>query len=218
MRSLPNSSNSGPPRCPFPRWVGREDESVCPSGHRCDFGNGNIGWAASPPRVLVEGPAGRLKAHFLNELIGALNEGLNVLCCADGAGHDGLIRTRGSLLGTKNRCGKQESEENQEIRKSMLHDGETNKSGSRVTRSASFEGGSLSIIQTIMGGTALDVVISCLKLTGPSLAITTSSFRLAPALSRALIPAGYSSQDLPPSVSHLVFSSNFDLVCEFGAH
>ena len=129
-----------PPHCPFPRWVGREDESVSRPGHRCNFGNGNIGWAASPPRVLVEGPAGRLKAHFLDELVGALNERLNILLCAHSAGHDGLIRTRERFLGTKTRRGKQEGGENQGIRQSMLHDGETNKSASRVARSASFEG------------------------------------------------------------------------------
>ena len=58
------------------------------------FGDEDIDWAAFPTLVLVEGPAGLLKSHFLDELVGALNERLNVLRCAHGAGGDGRVLTR----------------------------------------------------------------------------------------------------------------------------
>ena len=44
--------------------------------------------------VLVKGPAGLLKAHFLDELVGALNERFNALRGANGASSDGVIRAR----------------------------------------------------------------------------------------------------------------------------
>ena len=54
-----------------------------------------------PARVLVKGPAGLLKAHVLDELVGALNEYPSVLRCANGAGGDGAIRARQRIIGTE---------------------------------------------------------------------------------------------------------------------
>ena len=50
-----------------------------------DFVDEDIDGAASPTLVLVEGPAGLLEPHFLDELVGALNERLNVFRCAHSA-------------------------------------------------------------------------------------------------------------------------------------
>ena len=67
----------------------------------------------SPTRVFVEGLPGLHNAHFLDELVGALNEGLDILLCAHGTGDDGLIRTRQGCIGAESRRG-QEGEGNQE--------------------------------------------------------------------------------------------------------
>ena len=56
----------------------------------------------------MEGPVGLLKAYVLDELVGALNERLNVLRCAYSAGGDGAIRTRqrfAASLGNESRLG-----------------------------------------------------------------------------------------------------------------
>ena len=50
-------------------------------------------WSASPTFVLVEGPPGLLKAHFLDKLVGALNEGLNILRCTHTSGA-GVLQNR----------------------------------------------------------------------------------------------------------------------------
>ena len=97
-------------------------------GRRGMFRNENIDRAAFPTCILVEGPPGLSKAHFLDVLVGALNEGLDILLCAHGAGNDGFICARQRFIGTENRCGKQEGREDQKIRQSMFyHGGETNK-------------------------------------------------------------------------------------------
>ena len=70
------------------------------------FVDEDIDWTAFPTIVLVEGPPGLLKAHFLDELVGALNEGLDILLCAHGTGNDGLIRARQGLIITEDRHGK----------------------------------------------------------------------------------------------------------------
>ena len=104
------------PGLPLPCRVGREDERSSDVGVGDYFVDEDIDRAVSPTRVFVEGLPGRRKAHFLDELVGALNEGLDILLCAHGTGNDGLIRTRQGFIATENRCGKQEGEENQKIR------------------------------------------------------------------------------------------------------
>ena len=54
-----------------------------------------------PARGLVKGPLGLLEADLLDELVGALNERLNVLRCAHRAGDDGAIRARQRIVGTE---------------------------------------------------------------------------------------------------------------------
>ncbi len=113
------------PRYPFTRWVGREDESARCPGQRRNFGDGDIGWSASPPRVLVERPPGLGKPHVLNVLVGALNERLNILRRAHRAGNDGFFRACqgfGTTLSTENRRGgHRQGQGDQETWQSMLH-------------------------------------------------------------------------------------------------
>ena len=95
------------PRQPFSRRIGWEDERSRHVGHRGRFNHEYVGWAAFPTLVLVKGPAGLLKAHFLDELIGALNERFNAFRGANGASGDGVIRARqwfsGAPLGNESR-------------------------------------------------------------------------------------------------------------------
>ena len=111
------------PGLPLPCRVGREDERSSDVGVGDYFVDEDIDRAVSPTRVFVEGPPGRRKAHFLDELVGALNEGLNILLCAHGTGNDGLIRTRQGCIGAESRRG-QEGEGNQEMKCSILPHGE----------------------------------------------------------------------------------------------
>ena len=105
----------------FPRPVGREDEQLSLIAQGGHSRHEDIDRAAFPTLVLVEGPPGLLKAHFLDELVGALNEGLNVFRCMDGAGHDGLLCARHQRIVAENRRPSQESEGNQGIKCSAFH-------------------------------------------------------------------------------------------------
>ena len=71
------------------------------------FGDENIDLAASPARLLVKGSPGLFKPHFLDELVGALNERFNAFRGANGASGDGVIRARqwfsGAPLGNESR-------------------------------------------------------------------------------------------------------------------
>ena len=58
----------------LPRPGGREDEESSLIAHRGRFGDEDIEGPAFPTLVLVEGPVGLLKPHFLDKLVGALNE------------------------------------------------------------------------------------------------------------------------------------------------
>ena len=95
------------PREPFSRRIGWEDERSRQVGHGGHFVDEDIGRSAFPTLVLVKGPAGLLKAHFLDELVGALNERFNALRGANGASSDVVIRARqwfsGALLGNESR-------------------------------------------------------------------------------------------------------------------
>ena len=90
----------------FPRPVGREDEQLSLIAQGGHSRHEDIDRAAFPTLVLVEGLPGLLKAHLLDELVGALNQGLDILLCAHGTGDDGLIRARQSLIITEDRHGK----------------------------------------------------------------------------------------------------------------
>ena len=68
-----------------------------------------------------ERPGGPPQTPFLDKLVGALNERLNVLRRADGAGGDGLLCARHRRIGAENRRGGQEGEGNQETRQPMFH-------------------------------------------------------------------------------------------------
>ena len=89
------------PGLPFQRRIGREDESSGSQSHCRHFVDEDIGWAASPTLVRMEGPAGLLKAYFLDELVGALNKRLNIPRCEQSAGVDGVIRARHGFIGAK---------------------------------------------------------------------------------------------------------------------
>ena len=87
------SIDEGAPRCSFPRWIWGIDQRLCRISHRCHFVDKDVERTASPTLVFVEGSPGFFKAHFLDVLVGALNECLNVRCRAHGLGADGTIRT-----------------------------------------------------------------------------------------------------------------------------
>ena len=95
------------PREPFSRRIGGEDERSRQVGHGGHFVDEDIGRAAFPTLVFVKGPAGLLKAHFLDELVGALNERFNAFRGANGTSGDGVIRARqwfsGAPLGNESR-------------------------------------------------------------------------------------------------------------------
>ena len=90
----------------FSRPVGRKDEQLSLIAQGGHSRHEDIDRTAFPTFVLVEGPPGLRKAHFLDEFVGALDEGLDILLCAHSAGHDGLIRARQRLIITENRHGK----------------------------------------------------------------------------------------------------------------
>ena len=69
---------------PFPRRIRWEDERSGIQSHGCHFGDGDIDRAALPALIFVECYAGLLKARFLDEFVGALHKGLDILCGADG--------------------------------------------------------------------------------------------------------------------------------------
>ena len=106
-QSLPKASISSPHGKPFSRRIGWEDERSRQVGHGGHFVDEDIGRAAFPTLVLVEGPAGLFKPHFLDILIGALNERFNAFRGANGASGDGVIRARqwfsGAPLGNESR-------------------------------------------------------------------------------------------------------------------
>ena len=98
-------------RGPFPVSSGGKDEKPGSIAVGRDLGDEDIGRAALPSFVLVEGPAGLLEAHLLDELIGALSQGLGVLRRPDGAGHDRAVRA--SILGGQSRRDKGQDQGNQ---------------------------------------------------------------------------------------------------------
>ena len=86
-------SISGPHSDPFLCRVRRENQG---SRHRRVgryIGDDDVDFGASPAGILMERPPGFLEAHFLDVLVGTLNERLNVLHGPDRVGHDGLVRT-----------------------------------------------------------------------------------------------------------------------------
>ena len=113
------------PRQSFPRRVRWKNKRSGRPGYRCNFGDGDIDRAASPTLVLVESPPGLLKAHFLDELVGTLNERLDILPCVHGTGNDGFVGARqrfGATLRTENRCrGHRQGQRNQETWQSIFH-------------------------------------------------------------------------------------------------
>ena len=75
----------------FPGRIRRKDQASSLIADRRIFGHKDIDWTASPSLVFVEGAVGLIKTHFVNELIGALNERLDVRWRAQGAGTDGVV-------------------------------------------------------------------------------------------------------------------------------
>ena len=90
-----------PERQSFPRGVGGKNEASSLIARRCIFGDENIKLAAVPTLVLVKGPACLIKALFLDILVGALNERLNVLRGSHGTGHDRVFRARNNFSSAK---------------------------------------------------------------------------------------------------------------------
>ena len=95
------------PREPFSRRIGWEDERSRQVGHGGHFVDEDIGRAAFPTLVLVEGPPGLLGPDLPDEFVGALNERFNAFRGANGASGDGVIRARqwfsGAPLGNESR-------------------------------------------------------------------------------------------------------------------
>ena len=83
-----------PPRYPFQRRIGWEDDGAGGPGHIRHFVDEDVGRSAHPALVFVEGPASLLESDLPDELVGALNKGLDVLGGAHGAGHDGAVLAR----------------------------------------------------------------------------------------------------------------------------
>ena len=118
---MPEVVHQRSPGQPFQRGIRREDESTGGPEHIRHFVDEDIGRAALPSLVLVKGPAGLLEAYFLDELVGALDKGLDVTRGAHGAGHDGALRTRIRVSRDQDRQDEDGGQTNQDRKRLDFH-------------------------------------------------------------------------------------------------